>query len=487
MNKQAFLRQWFPLGLILLLATGLYLYQLGAESLWSDEIISILDAEALPRIVKKERPLYYPILRLWMFFGESEVWLRGLSVLFGLASVSTIYLLGNKLFSKLTGSVAALLLALSPLFIFHFQEVRMYGLSALLSLGGTFALASALETPTTLSTNLWTLGRVLMLYNTPLTAPLLLPDTLLIGWRFRQQPKVIFKFGIRLTFIVVSLLPLLYVLSRKPGERGPEQGLGNFPNFNEFLGSLVGYTVYLDKIPFPSNTIELFYKGFALLLLVLIAFALLKIRDLPKLYWVAMWGILPIIIFFLATPLSSKLWQPRHLMFALPYLLLLLAVGLVQLWNSQKAIAVFASLIYSIAVIGGLTTYYTVQDRIDWRGVAEKIETEEQPGDEIAISADVFGRLFGYYYDGSAPINSVWKPGPPQPRPLPKSVIREAIEKLPPVSSRLWIIYKHITDTGEKQHQLVQEVIEEEFQVEQKQNFEEIDLYLVTPKRDLER
>ncbi len=482
MNKQAFLRQWFPLGLILLLAGGLYLYQLGAESLWSDEIISILDAEALPKIVKKERPLYYPLLRLWMFFGTSDVWLRGLSVLFGLGSVLTIYLLGKKLFSKSTGLLAALLLALSPLFIFHFQEVRMYGLSALLSLCGTLALASALETPTTLSTNLWTLGRVLMLYNTPLTAPLLLPDTLLIGWRFRQQPKVLFKFGIRLTFIVVALLPLLYALSRKPGEKGPDQGISNLPNFSDFLGSLVSYTVYFHKIPFPSNTIELLYKAFAILLLVLLGFVLFKLKKLPKLAWVAMWAIFPMMVLFLATPISIRLWQPRHSMFALPYLLLLLAVALVQLWNRQKVVAVFASLIYGVAVLGGLTNYYKVQDRIDWRGVADKIETEEQPGDEIAISAEVFGRLFAYYYDGSAPIVAVWKPGPPQPRPLSKSVIKEAIDDLPPFSSRLWFIYKHITSTGEQQHQLIQEVIEEEFQVRQEQHFEEIDLYLVTPK-----
>ena len=33
--------QWQAIGLILLLATGLYLYQLGTESIWIDEFLSI--------------------------------------------------------------------------------------------------------------------------------------------------------------------------------------------------------------------------------------------------------------------------------------------------------------------------------------------------------------------------------------------------------------------------------------------------------------
>ena len=38
-------QQWILLSLILLVATGLYLYQLGTESLWVDELYSIHDAK----------------------------------------------------------------------------------------------------------------------------------------------------------------------------------------------------------------------------------------------------------------------------------------------------------------------------------------------------------------------------------------------------------------------------------------------------------
>ncbi|PWZ67890.1 glycosyltransferase family 39 protein, partial [Staphylococcus pseudintermedius] len=88
-----------------------------------DELFSIRDAKEL-RLNVNIRPLYYILLRVWMQFGTSDAWLRGLSVLFGLGSVFLTYQLGRRLAGEKTGLLAALLLALSPLFINHAQEVR---------------------------------------------------------------------------------------------------------------------------------------------------------------------------------------------------------------------------------------------------------------------------------------------------------------------------------------------------------------------------
>ncbi|NEO91442.1 MAG: hypothetical protein F6K56_14845, partial [Moorea sp. SIO3G5] len=137
--------QSIPIALILLLAAGLYLYQLGTESLWVDELYSVNDAKRLPDRLSLMRPLYYILLWLWMQFGSSDAWLRGLSVLFGLGSVFLTYQLGRRVAGKATGLIAALLLALSPLFINFAQMVRMYTLGTCLGLGGTLALVHALE------------------------------------------------------------------------------------------------------------------------------------------------------------------------------------------------------------------------------------------------------------------------------------------------------------------------------------------------------
>ena len=56
--------QWLPLSLILLVATALYLYQLGTESFWVDELYSVNDAKAVPVDFPLIRPLYYVLLYL---------------------------------------------------------------------------------------------------------------------------------------------------------------------------------------------------------------------------------------------------------------------------------------------------------------------------------------------------------------------------------------------------------------------------------------
>ncbi|MFM6402770.1 hypothetical protein, partial [Planktothrix sp.] len=53
---------WLPITLILLLATILYLYQLGTEPLWQDEFYSIEDAETFNILDPGVRPLYYMFL-----------------------------------------------------------------------------------------------------------------------------------------------------------------------------------------------------------------------------------------------------------------------------------------------------------------------------------------------------------------------------------------------------------------------------------------
>ena len=129
----------FTLSLILLLALALRLYRLDAQSLWYDEGWSIHLAqgslgEALTQIGSTGHthpPGYYLLLWAWVrLWGDSIPAVRGLSVLFGLVGVWLIYRLGQALFDRTTGWVAAGLLAISPAHITYSQETRMYALLA---------------------------------------------------------------------------------------------------------------------------------------------------------------------------------------------------------------------------------------------------------------------------------------------------------------------------------------------------------------------
>lgn len=195
---------------ILLLAAGLCLYQLGTESFWIDELYSVYDAQKVPGEISKVRPLYFILLRLWMVLGTSEAWLRGLSVLFGLGSIFLTYRLGRRVAGMAIGQLAALMLALSPLFINHAQEVRLYTLSTFVTLSGTLALTNFLERPTLAKMTGWTVARLLAILTTPLNITLLLPDTLLLGWQFRQKRRLLL--GVGLGFVVMGGLSFPFTL-----------------------------------------------------------------------------------------------------------------------------------------------------------------------------------------------------------------------------------------------------------------------------------
>ncbi|MBV9543481.1 MAG: glycosyltransferase family 39 protein, partial [Chloroflexi bacterium] len=141
------------LAAVTLLAAGLRWFRIDAQSLWYDEGISahqltrsfgeILGATALDT----HPPLYYWTLKAWgETVGASELGLRSLSAVCGVAAVVLTWLLGRRLFGPFVATVAAILLAVAPLAVYYSQEVRMYAQVTALGLLAVFAYACTLRT-----------------------------------------------------------------------------------------------------------------------------------------------------------------------------------------------------------------------------------------------------------------------------------------------------------------------------------------------------
>ena len=127
------------LGLILILAAGLRVVNLGLRSVWYDEAFSLVLANRDPGTILEATahdyhpPLWYWLLWLWeKIFGPDLITARFLSAAWGVATVAMIYLLAQKLFGSRTALLAALLAAISPFEILYSQEVRMYSFEAFL-------------------------------------------------------------------------------------------------------------------------------------------------------------------------------------------------------------------------------------------------------------------------------------------------------------------------------------------------------------------
>jgi mannosyltransferase len=133
--------------MITFLALVLDLFRLSAQPIWLDEAISIatsdLNTHDFILYLMNYEPfmfLYNVLLRMWLAFGQSEFAVRSLSVVFGVATVPSLFLLGRRLFGRRTGILAAFLLAINSLFIHYAQEARSYTITTLIAIWSWYAL-----------------------------------------------------------------------------------------------------------------------------------------------------------------------------------------------------------------------------------------------------------------------------------------------------------------------------------------------------------
>jgi mannosyltransferase len=157
--------------MLCLFACGLRLFQLGAQSLWYDEGFSAwLSAQPLDVITARTAvdihpPLYYYLLHYWMLWcGQSEFSLRFMSLVPGVLLVPAIFFLARRLLDEVTGWMAALVTAVSPVYVWYSQEARMYILLVLLTVLSSYFFWRWTEKPTRGHWVAMTLCNVLAVY-----------------------------------------------------------------------------------------------------------------------------------------------------------------------------------------------------------------------------------------------------------------------------------------------------------------------------------
>jgi hypothetical protein len=137
---------------LLLVASGLRLYPLGARALWIDEIFTARFAAPGRSFLEVARgplnsPLPTPPLWFWithiglMFWGASDFAVRLPSAFAGIVGVAALYRMGASLFrDRRVGLVGACLLAISPTALHYAREARFYAVIPLLGLLSSYCL-----------------------------------------------------------------------------------------------------------------------------------------------------------------------------------------------------------------------------------------------------------------------------------------------------------------------------------------------------------
>jgi len=149
LDRLGWSRQWLGAhGFALLLcatvlvASALRVYRLDYQSLWSDEIFSLITSnpklslgEFWDRVLADTHPpIYYLLLRLSSFaFGQSELAARAPSAVFSILTLCAAAILPGSSLSRGARLAFPLLIAASPGAVWYGREVRSYALLLLLS------------------------------------------------------------------------------------------------------------------------------------------------------------------------------------------------------------------------------------------------------------------------------------------------------------------------------------------------------------------
>lgn len=124
---------------IFLIGAVLRLYHINYQSLWLDELYSIVPTDpknSLLSVIEyckgDQPPLFFIYIHsMFKVFGYNETVGRIASALVGLMGIAAIYLLGKECFGRREGIFAALLTSINYFHIYYSQELRFYSMAFL--------------------------------------------------------------------------------------------------------------------------------------------------------------------------------------------------------------------------------------------------------------------------------------------------------------------------------------------------------------------
>lgn len=389
------------LALITLVAAVLRLHAITAKSFWLDEGISV-EIARLPwqqffyvlRHREINMALYYVLLHFWLVLGSTEGFIRGLSVLFSVATVPVMYALGIRLFGRTighyTGLLAAWLLAINAYHIRYAQEARGYTLVVFFGTLATLLLVRNLQEPSSARWSWYTAACALAVYSHFFGALVVLAHGVSLAFlRRRDLPWKDLARSIR--WFIYLMIPIGLVVA--------DIGASS----TRWIPPTTMREVLQFFVMVAGN------DGIRLLALEMIAAGLAVFAVWT--HWrsggrtvdgwgrilVFSWLIAPLAV-VLAVSVVRPIFIARYMLPCLPAAVLVVASGITAIKPRMLA-WIFAAAISVFSILGVLSYYRHDFDleRDDWRGATSYVLDHALPGDG-AFFYQNFGRLpFEFY------------------------------------------------------------------------------------------
>lgn len=440
-------RDFLLVGFITLLAFALRLHNLGANSLWYDELLELDVAQSSFWEIGSQlerhaaMPLDYYLMHGWIKLGQQDTWVRFPAAFFGTLAVPVIYVLAARLFNKQVGYLAALLLAWASFSVYYSQEVRPYTLLLLLTLLGYLGLWQTYRTGRLRYWGVATAGLVGAALTHYFTLFLLLPIGLFVGYRQLRHLKQKEFWAQTICFIVclVILLGVFVVNGRlrhlynvggrfstvvsqpetltAPAAEKPNKGLGPPQTLAFFTDGVL--------TPLATTDTMLLLVHSAFLLIASISLVAAKIQQRHAILLLLGWLFLPVILIYLFLLQRGTFFAVRYILYTLPAYLILVAYGIDTLVMTmlgkpdfKPAVVRFdpRKLLYAGLLVllvtpllfaewSELSTYYATEAREDWRAVGRMLQANVSPDDAV-VAVNAEPALNWYYPPAKAPFGT---------------------------------------------------------------------------------
>jgi uncharacterized membrane protein len=490
----------FILFVILLMALCFRLFNLGGESLWLDEGISIRLAHLTPSQIVEDRasnihpPLYFVSLHYWVnLFGDSEFSTRFLSVIFGTLAIPLIYRVGGLIFDKGVGVLSSLLLGLSVFHIQFSQEVRGYSLMVFLTLLSMYFFIELFRKRSLAVSVGYVLSSLLLIYTHVFGTFVIIAQNIYLVTLFLASKEVYllsFKKWVLLQIALIILFtPWLGIL------------------INQILRIQDGFWVLPPSMQYITNSLKeyssgsFYLLGLFLLLLPLSALTCEKIggnvdwksffqsienyswkirlSNVSKIYFLLVWLSTPIILPFVISKFSTPIYTTRVTIASSLAFYLLIAKGISNIDHR------YVKLVVSIIVLLSLFNaweYYTEAKKEQWRDVAKYIDVNAETGDLLLFNAGFMQvDVFDYYTQRS---DLTKKPFPEKTGNIfyYQTTNGDDIKELWPTvegHDRVWVILSHSRDRNE----LITKTLGEAYNLLYNQKYVGIKVYLFEKSR----
>jgi mannosyltransferase len=195
---------------------------------WNEAVTSSAANRSLPHLFgllsHTDAPLgaYYFLMHLWvrvpLLIGlhSTDAWLRLPSALCAVAAVAMTVLLASRCFGPRVGTLAGVLLAVHPLFVFYAYDARPYGIVTLLTLVSTWQFIRTREQPTAGRLTAYALVATVTLYMHLFTALVLVAH----GITLFRRPLHLWRWLVTWTVVGVAAVPLAWFAMGQTSEIG---------------------------------------------------------------------------------------------------------------------------------------------------------------------------------------------------------------------------------------------------------------------------